>query len=239
MARRMFYVQEIAGEIATLRGETAQHIRKVLRGERGQRYEISDGSGLWLAELADFGKDTVVFRLLEQLEVVPPPVRLHLLASLIKFDAFEWMLEKATELGVEQVTPVYAMRSDKGLDQAARKRRERWLRIVAESGQQCRRLAPPVLHEVVTLPQALKSAANVRLWLEEQRSGAKLLTALPEQRGSEDVVAMLCGPEGGWDDRERKAAELADWKSVSLGKQILRAETAAVACLAVIGVAWD
>lgn len=229
----MFYVQEVREGAAYLRGETAQHIRKVLRAERGQRFEISNGEEIYLAEIADFGKDVVEFRLIESMPSVAPAARVHLLQSLIKFDHFEWVMEKATELGVERITPVYALRCDKGLDQAAVKRRERWLRIVAESGQQSRRLKSPVLDEPIRLRVALEMQSPQRLWLEEDPGAAapRILSAL--RTGQEPILA-LCGPEGGWDPREREAAKAAGWQSVSLGRQVLRAETAAISALAII-----
>jgi 16S rRNA (uracil1498-N3)-methyltransferase len=227
----MFYVQEVRDGVAYLRGETAQHIRKVLRAERGQRFEISDGAEIFLAEIADFGKDAVEFRLIESLPSVAPAARVHLMQALIKFDHFEWVLEKATELGVERITPVYALRCDKGLDLAAVKRRERWLRIVAESGQQCRRLKPPVLDEPVRLKAALEDQSPQKLWLEEEPGAPGILASLLE---GVEPIAVLCGPEGGWDPRERDEAAAGGWRSVSLGPQVLRAETAAISALAVI-----
>ncbi len=227
----MFYVQEVRGSAAWLRGETAQHLRKVLRAERGQKYELSDNRTLWLGEVTDFGREAVEFRLLEPLPVVPPPRRAHLLAALVKFDAFEWMLEKATELGVEQITPVYSFRSDKGLDQAATKRRERWLRILWESGQQCRRATRPELGEVVRLPAALQVEAGARLFCDEARGAPPLLETLPP---NQNHVALIVGPEGGWEEPERQAAAQAGWQAVSLGPFVLRAETAAIAALALV-----
>ena len=231
MARRMFYVQEVRDGAAYLRGETAQHIRKVLRAERGQLFEISDGEEIFLAEIADFGKDVIEFRLTETLPSVAPAARVHLLQALIKFDHFEWVLEKATELGVERITPVYALRCDKGLDQAAVKRRERWLRIVAESGQQCRRRKPPVLDEPLKLKSALAIESPQKIWLEEEAGAPGILSKL---RKIEEPTLVVCGPEGGWDPRERDDANAAGWEAVSLGRQILRAETAAISALAVI-----
>ena len=228
----MFYVEEFRGKSALLRGETAQHLRKVLRAERGQRYELSDGEQLWLAAVVDFGKDQVEFELLEQLEREPPPASIHLYAALIKFDAFEWMLEKVTELGVAQITPVYSLRCDKGLDQAAEKRMERWRRILAESGQQSRRLAQPELHHPVRL-EHLSPAAGCRLMLDESVGSP----GLPDALGETEHYSLLCGPEGGWDDREREAMRSSGWLSVSLGTQVLRAETAAIAGIAVV-MAW-
>ena len=233
MARRMFYVDEIRGNRAELHGDAAQHIRKVLRAERGFRYEISDNASLYLAEIADFGKDRVIFDVIERLEAISPPAPVRFFPALVKFDAFEWMLEKATELGVESITPVYSARSDKGLDQAALKRMDRWRRILLETGQQSRRVTRPELNAPVRLKDALQCDLPVRLFLEEQRGAAPILRALPAEPAP---TALLVGPEGGWADAERVSVR--DWTPVSLGPQILRAETAALAALAVISAAY-
>jgi len=235
----MFYVEEIAGGRATLRGETAQHLRKVLRAEAGQKFEISDNESLYLAELVSFGKDQAEFAILSPLDAPRAPLRLRLYPALIKFDRFEWILEKATELGVESITPVYALRTEKGLDQAAAKRMERWVKILAESGQQSRRATRPVIHPPVRLAEALAAGAGFRCFLDEDPSTPALLACVPEVRSPEDEAAVLVGPEGGWDERERAQAVAAGWIAVSLGPQILRAETAAVAALSVISAAWQ
>lgn len=234
----MFYVSEIRGNRAEIRGDTARHMRKVLRVEPGMKFEVSDQRELWLAEVTGFGKDVVELALLERQEAVPAPVRSHLLASLIKFDHFEWMLEKAVELGVERITPVQAIRSEKGLEVAALKRMDRWQRILDESGQQSRRLAPPKLSPPVELASALQAGGVVRLWLEEEHGAPVLLSALPSARAWDDEVAVLVGPEGGWDPRERDLAAANGWTAVTLGPQVLRAETAAISSLAVINASW-
>jgi 16S rRNA (uracil1498-N3)-methyltransferase len=239
MARRMFYVSDVSGGSAYLTGETAQHLRKVLRAEKGQRYEVSDGEQMYLAEVAEFGKDLVELKLLEPLAAAAAPVRLRLFAALIKFDRFEWMIEKATELGVERVTPVYSAYCDKGLDQAAVKRAGRWKRIAMESGQQSRRLRPPEIDEPVKFRDVLAGDANLRLFLDELPGAPAILGALPAERAASDRVDLLCGPEGGWDEAEREAALKAGWLQVSVGTQILRAETAAIAALAVVSAAWQ
>lgn len=238
MARRMFYVDEISGGSASIHGDTAKHLRKVLRVEKGMKFEISDKREIWLAEVSGLGKDHVDFTLLEAVKPISAPVCVHLYASLIKFDHLEWMLEKAVELGVDQITPIRAMRSDKGLEVAALKRTERWKRILEEAGQQSRRLAPPELNKPLELAAALDSEVSVRLWLDEDRECPPLLSALPTRRGPSDKVALLVGPEGGWDPRERAAARQKDWRAVSLGPQVLRSETAALAALGVVNAAW-
>jgi 16S rRNA (uracil1498-N3)-methyltransferase len=237
VARRRFFVPAIHSGAAELRGEEARHLARVLRAEPGQKYEISDNESVWLAEIAEARGDRVVFRAIEPVESPAPPVRAILCAALIKFDRFEWMVEKATELGVECVQPVEAARSDKGLFEASRKRRERWLRVARESSQQSRRVRPPTIPDAVRFAEALSTEAEHRYFLEE--AGAPpLLRSLPERREAADRVALLLGPEGGWTDAERLAADSAGWRPVSLGPQILRAETAACAALAVIVNAW-
>jgi len=233
MARRLFYAQEWKADKAWLTGEAAEHLRRVLRAQPGQIYELSDGERVWLARIERFGRQQVEFSLLEPAAVVRPPAPVVLLAALFKFDRFEWMLEKAAELGVERITPVASLRSEKGLEAAAAKRRARWEKILREAGQQSRRLRPPGLGEVVSLPEALNTQADTRLWLEEEAGASPILGEL----SPDGTVALLCGPEGGWDDRERAAAAATGWKAVSLGPMILRAETAALAALAVIAAA--
>lgn len=240
MGRRRFFVQEVRGRQAVLRGETADHLRRVLRASVGQRFEISDNRAAWLAEIESFGKQEVRFRTLETLPVVTMPVRLVLLASLFKFDRFEWMLEKATELGVEVIVPVVSERSEKGLEQAAVRRAARWRKILLESSQQARRTVLPVLEDGVPFAEALHRSGRCRLLLDEAPGGTPLLAAVPsaETRSPSDVACLLTGPEGGWTAAERAAAIDAGWAPVSLGPLILRAETATIAALATLGQAW-
>ncbi len=85
---------------AEIAGDDARHLTRVLRVEVGQRYEISDNRGVYLAEIETARKEHVIFRTLEKLPVIEPPVQMILCAAIVKFDHFEWMIEKATELGV-------------------------------------------------------------------------------------------------------------------------------------------
>ena len=149
MARRRFFVSHIRDGVAELRGEDARHLVQVLRAEPGQQYEISDNQHAYLAEIAHAAKERVAFRALEKLPPRTPPVSIRLYAALIKFDRFEWMLEKATELGVTEVVPVEAERSEKGLREAAGKRLERWRKIARESSQQSRRDRMPDVHQLI------------------------------------------------------------------------------------------
>lgn len=238
MARRRFFVDHIHHGSAEITGDEAQHLKRVLRAEVGQRFEISDTRAAWLAEITEARKDRVVFQLLEPAASTPPPLRLTAVAALIKFDHFEWMLEKATELGVERIVPFEATRTDKGLFEAARKRVERWRRIVREASQQSRRLSPPEVADAVRFPAALAEPGDHRYFLEEEPGAPAILSALPQDRPASAQALLLIGPEGGWTPDERSRATSAGWQPVSLGPQVLRAETAAMAGLAVLSNAW-
>ena len=233
LARRRFFVDRIHDNLAELTGDGARHLARVLRAEPGQRYEISDNQRAYLAEIAAITAQRVTFAMIEPLPAPPPQPEITLYAALIKFDRFEWIVEKATELGVSRLVPVNAERSEKGLAAAATKRIDRWRKIARESGQQSRRLRLPEISPAELLAIALADASPLRLFLDEQPGAPMLLQALASRDG-QDAVAILTGPEGGWTDRERAAALAAGWKPVSLGTQILRAETAAIAALAVL-----
>ncbi len=236
--RRRFFVERVRNGHAEIVGSDAVHLTRVLRVEAGRRYEISDNHDVYLAEVELARWEHVRFRMLENLPPAAPSVRLRLCAALVKFDKFEWMIEKATELGVSEIVPFEATRSERGLERAAEKRLERWRRIALESSQQARREHLPEVHEPVDFSTVIDAAGPNRYALDEEPGGPPLLSALPAERRSEDVVSLLIGPEGGWTAEERAEFLAAGWKRVSLGPLILRAETAAVAGLAVLAQAW-
>ena len=240
MARRRFLVEHIHDNAAELRGEDARHLSRVLRASPGQRFEISDGASVYLAEIVTVERDRVVFRTVETLDAPPPLMRLILCQALIKFDRLEWLVEKATELGATAIVPVETARSEKGLAEAARKRVDRWRRIAFEASQQARRLSPPEIDGPNSLDVTLALGADYRYFLDEKPGAPPLHTLLPPHVScsSADRVLVLSGPEGGWTDAERSAAISAGWAPASLGPSILRAETAAISAAAILTHAW-
>lgn len=236
--RRRFFVPEIRHGVAELAGDDAEHLVRVLRAEVGQIYEISDNHQAYLAEILVARKSLVSFKVLERLEAAPIPVHVVLAPALIKFDRFEWLVEKATELGVVEIRPFEAVRSEKGLRQAATKRRARWERIALEASEQARRVALPQISEASRFGEALAIEAGVKLMLDEMAGVEPILKVLPGEREPSGRVALLLGPEGGWTDSERSEALGAGWRACSLGGTILRAETAAMAAVAIVQAAW-
>src|SRR5204863_990299 len=178
MARRRFFVDEVRRGEAELEGEDAEHLTRVLRAEAGQQYEICDGARLYLGEIVEARKTWVRFRIVESLEVAEPASRIIVMMSLIKFDRFEWMIEKATELGVERIVPLQADRSEKGLELAARKRVERWRKIARAAGQQSRRVRLPQILPPLPLREAALRTEPSRFYLEETPGSPQLLKAL-------------------------------------------------------------
>jgi 16S rRNA (uracil1498-N3)-methyltransferase len=222
---------------AELTGDEAEHLVRVLRAEVGQVYEISDNGNLYLAEIEVARKSLVSFKVLEELPPPAPEAEIVLVAALIKFDRFEWLVEKATELGVTEIRPFAATRSERGLLQAAAKRKSRWEKIAHESSQQARRARLPLIAEAVSFREAAGLSVDVRLMLDESSSLA-IWKCLPVVRAVTDRVALMLGPEGGWTDEERETAHTAGWLSCSLGSTLLRAETAAIAGVSVVRTAW-
>ena len=219
-----------------MEGALAHHLGRVLRAEPGQLYELSDGERLWVGRIEKVGRDRIEFALIEELPAVKPRLEITLLLAIVKFDALEWALEKATELGVSKIVPLAAARSEKALVGAAPKLAERWRKILIEASQQSRRLRPPDL-EAVGRPDNLfrERKEPLRLLLSERGEAAPLRSVL--SGAMVRAVTLAIGPEGGWTEAEFAAGEEAGFAEVSLGSQILRTETAVAAGIAVLNYA--
>jgi 16S rRNA (uracil1498-N3)-methyltransferase len=234
--RRRFFVPKFDGQHAVMEGEAAHHLGRVLRAQPGQLYELSDGQTVWLGRVENVTRDRVEFQLTEQLPTYIPQLKTTLLLSVVKFDAFEWALEKATELGASRIVPLAAARSEKALLAAAPKRSERWRKILLESAQQSRRVQLPLLDALAKPELAFSTCQDGLQILLSESSGAKSLRdSLASVNANAAVLAI--GPEGGWTDDEFSAARQAGFAEASLGRHILRAETAVIASLAILNFA--
>jgi 16S rRNA (uracil1498-N3)-methyltransferase len=229
--RRRFFVEKFNGQRALVSGDKAHHLGVVLRAQAGQLYELSDGVRVCLGRIEKVARDVVEFALLEELPAQEPRLEVILLLSVVKYDAFEWAIEKATELGVTEVVPLAAARSEKALIAAAEKRSERWRKIILEAAQQSRRVRLPVLQPVARPATAFAARADrLGIFLSERVEALSLRMALRDRVASRAVLTI--GPEGGWTDEERDAALKSGFHEASLGRLILRTETAVIAALA-------
>ncbi len=227
-----------------MEGDAAHHLGHVLRAQAGQLYELSDGSAAWLARIEAVGRNRVEFALVELLPTPPAAADITLLLSIVKFDAFEWAIEKATELGVSRIIPLAAARSEKGLLAAAAKRSQRWQKILLEASQQSRRLRLPLLDDLAKPAQAFAAqTARVRLMLAERSDAPSIHNSLEHSSHATSSssaltsAALAIGPEGGWTDEELASARAAGFREASLGQLILRTETAVIAALATLNYA--
>ena len=230
MARRRWIAEEWSEGRAALAGAQARHLARVLRAEPGVRCDVVAGAQVWSAVVTGVSEERVEFALESELPA-EPALPLTLLLAVFKFDRMEWAIEKATELGVERVTPVIARRTEKHLAQAAMARVERWRRIAHEAAKQSRRADVARVSEVAPLKEALAETWDgTKLLLAENERVVMLRDAL----AAVERVALAVGPEGGWAAEEEQMFAASGWQAVSLGPRILRAETAAIAGTAVV-----
>ena len=238
MTRRRWIADSWDEATASLTGEQASHLIRVLRAQTGMEFDIVAGDRVWHGVIAGISGDAVRFNLIAEVQA-DPALPVMLLLSVFKFDRMEWAIEKATELGVERIVPIIARRSEKHLAQSAQNRVERWRRIAREAAQQSRRADVPVIEDALALKTAARREGEaVRLLLAEQERTRTLRRAIEDSLSASGdelpAIRLAVGPEGGWVAEEEALFDSEGWKPVSLGPRILRAETAAITAMAVV-----
>ena len=238
MTRRRWIAEHWDEATASITGAQAAHMARVLRAQPGMEADVVAGGHVFHAEVAAVSPDEVRFNLVAEVEA-DPALPVTLVMSVYKFDRMEWAIEKATELGVAAVAPVIAQRTEKHLAQAAEKRAERWRRIAHEAAQQSRRSDVPVIHQPASLASHVRADSKaVRIVLAEQERTTTLRLLIEEAvaAAGEEMPALeiAIGPEGGWAPAEEALFDANGWRAATLGPRILRAETAAIAALAVV-----
>jgi len=235
MRTRQFYVprDSIRGNSVTLPSNQAHHLRDVLRMSSGEVVEIFDGTGQAYAGKVELQGPTVIVRDLQTIPARDSVTRVLLAAALIKSSKFEWVLQKAAELGVNALIPLRTRRTEIRIPESKiASRLERWDRIVQEASKQCRRLRVPQIFAPMGFSELLAA--------EEFSPGKKLLFHAdatetwkwdPDARDSQ--ILLCIGPEGGWEDGEIADASRAGYQIFSLGPLVLRAETASIATAAI------
>jgi 16S rRNA (uracil1498-N3)-methyltransferase len=242
VTRRRWIAEHWDEATATIDGAQAEHLARVLRAQPGMEADVVAGGRVFHAQVAAVAlageKSEVRFNLTAELQA-DPALPVTLVLAVYKFDRMEWAIEKATELGVAAIAPVIARRTEKHLAQAAEKRAERWRRIAHEASQQARRSDVPLVHDPVSMEHRVRAAsAATRIVLAEQERTTTLRHAIGEAiAAAKDEMPQLeiaIGPEGGWAPQEEALFDANGWRAASLGPRIVRAETAAIAALAVI-----
>jgi 16S rRNA (uracil1498-N3)-methyltransferase len=229
MSERFFVDAIGSNETVTLSGEEAHHLARVRRVRRGELVQIFDGSGIEaIAMVRDIAKDIVSLAIEERRQVNRElPFRLTLACSPAKGERLRWLVEKATELGVTQFIPLLTQRSS---EQARSVRAEKMKRWVIEGAKQCGRNILMELSEPIGWANFLDRFESTPTRLVAHPGGVPLSTAICQSRPNETVLAV--GPEGGFAEEELQAAAAQNWTLVSLGRRMLRVETAAIALVA-------
>ena len=208
----------------SLEGQAANYLASVMRLGPGARVKLFDNrTGEWLAEIEEAGKKRVSPQVLEQLREREPVPDLWLLFAPIKRGRIDWLVEKATELGVDRLVPVITRRTI-----VDRTNPDRLLSHMIEAAEQCERTALPELEEAAKLESLLRQwPAGRALFFADESGGEPLAGAV-----TPGPAAILIGPEGGFTPEERAAIRAVPGaRAVSLGPRILRADTAAIAAV--------
>jgi 16S rRNA (uracil1498-N3)-methyltransferase len=237
MTRRRWIADTSTETTACLLGAQAEHLARVLRAQPGTEADVVANGRVYRAAIAGVSLQEVSFTLLEEI----PSERslpITLLLAIFKFDRMEWAIEKATELGVATIVPVIARRTEKHLAQAADKRVERWRRLAQEAAKQSRRADIPTIEEPIALSVrlALDNTAQHILLAEDEHNTTlrqRIEATLNSSASNLPNFEFAIGPEGGWTPEELALFQKHQWQPASLGPRILRAETAAIATLAI------
>jgi 16S rRNA (uracil1498-N3)-methyltransferase len=225
------------GEWVRFPEETASQIHRVLRLKPGQIVIALDGEGreyeVRLRKVENHHAEGLV--LLERMVVGEPRFELTLLLAITQREKFEWMLQKCTELGAAHFVPVICARSLSHAEREAQKKLDRWQKIVKEAAEQSRRGRIPLVNEAVGFEEAVGNRAapdTLKLIAWEGEETKSLSAALRAADPRPVRARVLVGPEGGFETQEVALAAKCGFAPVSLGRRILRMETAAMVCTA-------
>ena len=232
MTRRRWIADEVSGNRAALTGAHAEHLARVLRAQPGQEFDIATGTNIRRGRITSVNRDRVEFELGEEIPLSTDH-NITIALAIFKFDRLEWAIEKCTELGVSRIVPIITQRTEAHLAASAPKRRERWQRIVTQASEQSRRASVPEIAEPLKLKDTVSLAAPTRILLSESEDQLSIKQTLASHTAGSEII-LAVGPEGGWTDEEQALFKNSGWISASLGNTVLRAETAAIAALAIV-----
>ena len=229
----------VQGDKIRLEGSDVNHMKNVLRMKEGEEVQVSDGTGnAYLCQIEGYEGDQAVLKIREKTEKdTELPSKIWLFQGLPKGDKMELIVQKAVELGVYQVIPVATKRAVVKLDaKKAKKKVERWQQIAVSAAKQAGRGIIPAVGEVCTYAQALKYAEELDVVLipYELAEGMEETKQIIAEIRPGQSVGIFIGPEGGFEKEEVEQAVKAGAEPLTLGKRILRTETAGLTMLSVL-----
>lgn len=228
--RRFFAAPEnFSEDEIILSDDESRHLRDVLRLREGERAAVFDGRGNeFLCSIERIERKSARLRVLEKITQPSPEsdLNLTLAVALLKGEKFDLVVQKATELGVRKIVPIETARADVKLkdEKDCLKKLERWRRIALEAAKQSGRAFVPQIESPLAFDEFVKTSEGGRIFFAE-RGGENLNQIL---NAKFENLTVVVGAEGGWEDKEIEFARQNDFKIVTLGGRILRAETAAI-----------
>ena len=243
MALHRFYASpgSIHGTDLVLGHEESHHLRRVLRLGKGDRVVAFDGTGReYLCRIDRVADDRVLLRILkEDQPPVESPLLIRLAQAVIKGEKFDWVVQKATELGVTEIVPLVTDYCDPWVHRGERSDKLlRWRRIALEACKQCGRTRVPHVSDPIAVAEVLTRCSGITVMAVER--GGRTLASLGEAFHYDPPreVNILIGPEGGWSSRERDLAQQLGARQVTLGPRILRTETAGIVLSGIVQYLW-
>ena len=240
MSTRLFVSGALSNDAELiLQGEQARYLGRVLRSRVGDEVTAFNGDdGEWSAVVENITKSTVTLRINEHRETTTEsPFKIHLVQGISRGDRMDFVVQKATELGLKRITPVLTNHGIVKFDQErAEKRRLHWQQVASSACEQSGRTRPPLVDAPIALNSwfgAKDSADSTQLIL---KPGA--ISQLASITPPATKLCLLIGPEGGFSEREYEDAEIAGFRAVALGPRILRTETAALAAITIAQSRW-
>lgn len=243
MTSNHFFINKdrITGRILTIEGAEHHHLSRAARCRTGDVVWLFDEEGTkYKVKIEAIGRKTTTLILLEKSERADYGTRILLGQALLKAKAMDVVIQKSAELGVFALLPVIASRSIVKVEERNKKKVERWMKIAREASKQSGWTMIPEIHPPQSLDSFLRSInADKKIFLSETGGPylRDLIRAAGDMRPSDLVV--LIGPEGGWTGDEKKAILGSGYEAGSLGKTILRAETAAVCAVSILSHFWN
>jgi 16S rRNA (uracil1498-N3)-methyltransferase len=237
---RIFVPQDLTpGSELRLGKDAARYLGRVLRLRVGDTVQVFNGEdGEWSAEIRQLGNSDITLAVHTSIDCTSESeLDVHLVQGISRGERMDFVVQKATELGVRRITPVL---TDYGVvkldDKRAQKRRDHWQRVAESACEQSGRICPPLIDAPLSLNNWFGTARDMDIHDLILRPGAGI--SLTELDSPQTRLCLLIGPEGGFSDREYDDADTAGFEAVTLGPRILRTETAAVAAIAIAQSRW-
>jgi len=235
---RLFTQQPLnADSLVNLDKDAARYLSSVLRMTSGQTINLFNGDGLeYTAEVVSLGKNQATVSIVESLSNDrESPLKIHLVIGVSRGERMDWVIQKATELGVHAITPIFTERTEvKLMGSRLEKRLTHWQQVAISACEQCQRNIVPIINPASSLPQHLANdQRGLKVVLHHRTE-----TRLTELQNIDGIVTILVGPEGGLSDNEIALAESHTYNAIKLGPRVLRTETAPLAAISILQSLW-